>query len=166
MTCDLHFHVLILYFPLFLVLMIWRNRLHKMPIGEFAWLHVSRYGLRWTQNKYKPSSHRVRTRFRGRGRVPGPQASHKQRAFYQTVSVFTARSYYASAGGREIIILSVRPSVCTRMLCDETKELVSDILILYQKVINKVFCYQQRLVYRMSPSICKLRLKWRLNSNS
>ena len=47
----------------------------------------------------------------------------------------TARSSYASAV-LEIVI--VRLSV-TRMLCDETKEHIADILILHERVITLVF---------------------------
>jgi len=34
----------------------------------------------------------------------------------------------------------------TRVLCDKMKEHTTDILIPYEKVINLVFCHQQRLV--------------------
>ena len=62
--------------------------------------------------------------------------------------IITARSSYASAV-LGIVILSVRPSVglsVTPVLCDEIKELTTDILIPYERVITLIFGYQQKLV--------------------
>jgi len=65
---------------------------------------------------------------------------------------FTARSSYASAV-LGIVILSVHLSICpsvrpsvTRVLCGETKEYTTEILIPHERVITLVFRYRESLV--------------------
>jgi len=63
-------------------------------------------------------------------------------------TIFTARSSYASADLRIVILSlcqSVRPSV-TRVLCDETKKSTAKIFIPHERIIHLVFWYHNRLV--------------------
>jgi len=59
--------------------------------------------------------------------------------------IFTARRSCASVV-LSIVILSVRLSVVTGVICDKTKEHTVDIMVLHESVIALVLGHQQRLV--------------------
>jgi len=103
----------------------------------------------WKTSCVTLTRHICRVEFK-RGRRSEP---HQQKASHQTISVFTARSTYASAVWG-IVILSIRPSVrlsfylsVTRMLCDETIEHTTDILIPHERAIILVFWYFSLMIY-------------------